>query len=213
VRTTALPTSSDRASSYARRIVSALSLAVGMVVFEIRPCARLFALKAAKVVTVRRREQGLLPSELHVRPKKILSERADLERGKFWREETHEGQRSSPSTQRDATTGCFVRISRSRDVAPAPKQPRLEGRHLQSPLRRPHTYRGPSRLFGCSLLDGRWDLMHVRCSTGGTSASRNVRPLVGERNGKPGRKSDQAPFSDNCGHRRAFADWLVPPEV
>src|SRR6266849_3199243 len=64
VRTTALPTSSDRASSNARRIVDARSFAVGMVVSEIRPCARVFALKSAKVATVRRREQGLLPSEL-----------------------------------------------------------------------------------------------------------------------------------------------------
>jgi hypothetical protein len=38
VRTTALPTSSDRASSSAPRIVNAWSFAVGMVASEIRPC-------------------------------------------------------------------------------------------------------------------------------------------------------------------------------
>jgi hypothetical protein len=121
VRTTALPTSSDRASSNARRIVDARSFAVGMVVSEIRPGARVFALKAAKVATVRRREQGLLPSELSRQTKENPNKGADLERGKFGgRPMKHSARPRAPL--RHTTTGCSAPISRSRDVVPTPEQ-------------------------------------------------------------------------------------------
>ncbi len=45
LRITALPTSSDRASSNAPRIVNAWRFGVGMVASEITPCARVFAPK------------------------------------------------------------------------------------------------------------------------------------------------------------------------
>jgi hypothetical protein len=55
-----------------------------MVVFEIRPSSRVFALKAAKVVTVRRQEQELVPRELSPPAKEAPVRRwADLERDKF----------------------------------------------------------------------------------------------------------------------------------
>ena len=67
-------------------------------------------------MTVRRREQGLLPSELS-RQTNTPSERADLERVRWW-PMRYSARPRAP--QRDTTSGCPAPISRSRDVAPAP---------------------------------------------------------------------------------------------
>jgi hypothetical protein len=83
----------NRASPNARRIVDARSFAVDMVVSEIRLCAGLFALKAAKSRDRSATGTGAASLGALTQTKKNPSERADLERGEF-----RETLRSSAST-------------------------------------------------------------------------------------------------------------------